>query len=172
LAERLSAVPGIGHANLNVGRIAGGIHTNVVPDKVIFRIDRRMIPEEHPNAVEQELRDLIAQATSVVPGITTEITQILVVRPMATVPGQERLVSAITEAAGIVLGETIGSEGTPIYCDARLYTERGVPTVLYGAGPRTMQEANGHRADENLALHDLMAATQVVALALSRLLAA
>jgi acetylornithine deacetylase/succinyl-diaminopimelate desuccinylase-like protein len=172
LTGRISAVPGIGHANLNVGLIAGGINTNVVPDKVVFRIDRRMIPEENPQTVERELRDLIAQAASALPGITAEVAQILVVRPMAMVPGQERLVSAITAAAGIVLGEAIAAEGTPIYCDARLYTERGIPTVLYGAGPRTMLEANGHRADENLALADLQAATQVVALALARLLAA
>jgi acetylornithine deacetylase/succinyl-diaminopimelate desuccinylase family protein len=172
LTERMSAVAGIGHANLNVGLIAGGINTNVVPDKVTFRIDRRMIPEENPQAVEQELRDLIAQATSALPGIATDVAQILVVRPMAVVPGQERLVAALSEAAEIVLGEEIGGEGTPIYCDARLYTERGIPTVLYGAGPRTMLEANGHRADENLALADLKAATQVVALALARLLGA
>ena len=50
--------------------------------------------------------------------------------------------------------------------------ERGIPTVLYGAGPRTMLEANGHRADENLVLEDLKVATQVVALAITRLLAA
>jgi succinyl-diaminopimelate desuccinylase len=171
LTERLSAVPGIGHANLNVGLIAGGINTNVVPDKVTFRIDRRMIPEESPRSVEEELRDLIAQATAALPGISTEVAQILVVRPMAVVPGQDRLVSALTEAAAVVLDEQIGAEGTPIYCDARLYSERGIPTVLYGAGPRTMLEANGHRADENLALGDLRAATQVVALAVSRLLA-
>ena len=172
LPARISSVPGIGHANLNVGLIMGGINTNVVPDKVTFRIDRRMIPEESPQAVEEELRDLIAQATIALPGISTEVTQILVVRPMATVPGQERLVAALTEAAEIVLDEAIGAEGTPIYCDARLYSERGIPTVLYGAGPRTMLEANGHRADENLALDDLKAATQVVALAVARLLAA
>ena len=172
LPARISSVPGIGHANLNVGLIMGGINTNVVPDKVTFRIDRRMIPDESPQAVEEELRDLIAQATIALPGISTEVTQILVVRPMATVPGQERLVAALTEAAEIVLDEAIGAEGTPIYCDARLYSERGIPTVLYGAGPRTMLEANGHRADENLALDDLKAATQVVALAVARLLAA
>jgi succinyl-diaminopimelate desuccinylase len=171
LVARISAVPGIGHANLNVGLISGGINTNVVPDKVTFRIDRRMIPEENPQAVEQELRDLIAQATTALPGIGSEVAQILVVRPMGVVPGQERLVSALTDAAAVVLNETIGAEGTPIYCDARLYTERGIPTVLYGAGPRTMLEANGHRADENLALDDLHAATQVVALAVARLLA-
>lgn len=172
LSARVSAVPGIGHANLNVGLISGGINTNVVPDKVSFRIDRRMIPEENPGAVEQELRDLIAQAAQGLAGITVAVTQILVVRPMEVVPGQETLVAAITQAAQAVLGETIVAEGTPIYCDARLYTERGIPTVLYGAGPRTMLEANGHRADENLVIEDLKAATQVVALALTRLLRA
>lgn len=172
LAARISAVPGIGHANLNVGLIAGGINTNVVPDKVSFRIDRRMIPEENPQTVEEELRALIAEACGGLPGITAEVRQILVVRPMEVVAGQETLVSALTEAAEVVLGETLPAEGTPIYCDARLYTERGIPTVLYGAGPRTMLEANGHRADENLVLDDLKAATQVVALALTRLLAA
>jgi acetylornithine deacetylase/succinyl-diaminopimelate desuccinylase-like protein len=42
--------------------------------------------------------------------------------------------------------------------------------VLYGAGPRTLMEANGHRADEKLALDDLHKATEVVALALADLL--
>jgi len=49
-------------------------------------------------------------------------------------------------------------------------TAAGVPAVLYGAGPRTLMEANGHRADEKLALDDLHKATEVVALALADLL--
>ena len=42
-------------------------------------------------------------------------------------------------------------------------SQAGIPTVLYGAGPRTLEEANGHRADENLKLEDLYRATEVVA---------
>ena len=41
-----SQVPGITHPYLNVGRIEGGTNTNVVPGKVVFKLDRRMIPEE------------------------------------------------------------------------------------------------------------------------------
>jgi succinyl-diaminopimelate desuccinylase len=37
--------------------------------------------------------------------------------------------------------------------------------VLYGAGPRTILEANAHNANENLRLNDLKAATKIVALA-------
>ena len=42
-------------------------------------------------------------------------------------------------------------KGVPLYTDARLYAEAGIPTVLYGAGPRTLLEANGHAADEHVA---------------------
>lgn len=58
----------------------------------------------------------------------------------------------------------------PLYTDARLYCEAGVPTVIYGAGPRTLLEANGRRADEQVAIVDLMRATKTVALALTDLL--
>ena len=68
------------------------------------------------------------------------------------------------------MGENVPTNGVPIYTDARLYTEHGIPTVLYGAGPRTLLEANAHNADENLRLSDLRAATTIVALALADLL--
>jgi succinyl-diaminopimelate desuccinylase len=44
-----------------------------------------------------------------------------------------------------------------------LYCERGIPAVIYGAGPRTVFESNAKRADEHLALEDLRRATKVVA---------
>ena len=68
-------------------------------------------------------------------------------------------------------GVALPSHGVPIYTDARHYAAAGVATVLYGAGPRTLAEANGHRADERLRLDDLARATDVVALALAELLA-
>jgi len=71
-----------------------------------------------------------------------------------------------------VLGEEVQASGVPLYTDARHYSAAGVPTVLYGAGPRTLDEARGHRADENLCLEDLHRATEVVALSLLDLLAA
>ena len=42
--------------------------------------------------------------------------------------------------------------------------------MLYGAGPRSIEEANAHRADERLALTDLHRAMEVIALALAELL--
>ena len=70
-----------------------------------------------------------------------------------------------------MFGSPLPTSGVPIYTDARHYAAAGIPTVLYGAGPRTLAEANGHRADERLSLADLHRATEVLALALADLLA-
>jgi succinyl-diaminopimelate desuccinylase len=64
----------------------------------------------------------------------------------------------------------IEPSGTPLYTDARLFAERGIPAVLYGAGPRTVLESNAKRADEHLVLDDLRRATKVVARTLYDLL--
>ncbi|GLK80533.1 M20/M25/M40 family metallo-hydrolase [Methylopila turkensis] len=167
----VSAVDGIESPTLVVGLIEGGINTNVVPDLVRFRIDRRMIPDESPEAAERDLTAFIEQAGAELPGVEVTVRRILLARPLQPLPGQERLVDTIRTRAREILGEDIPANGVPIYTDARLYTGVGVPTVLYGAGPRSLLEANGHRADEKLVLDDLNKATKVVALAIADLLA-
>lgn len=170
LAHQTSKTPGIGSPNLNVGLISGGINTNVVPDRVVFRLDRRITPEEDPQAVEDNLRTVIQRAAQRVPGIHCRIRRILLANPFVPMPGQERLVAAISRHASRIFAEPVATSGVPIYTDARLYSGAGIPTVLYGAGPRSVLEANGHRADERLVLTDLFKATEVVALTLKDLL--
>ena len=166
-----SSVNGITHPTLNVGRIEGGINTNVVPDKVVFKLDRRMIPEENPAAVEAELRALIHSVAQKHTGIRVEIRRLLLSNALKPLPGHEKLVQVLQRHAKRFLGDDIPAVGMPLYTDARLYGEHGCPIVLYGAGPRTVLESNAKRADENLVLEDLRKATHVVAAALADLLA-
>ncbi len=165
-----SKVAGIGSPTLVVGLIKGGINTNVVPDHVSLRIDRRIIPEENPAEVEATLTRQLEEFGAKWPGIRVSVTRVLLAVPLVPIPGQEKLVAALSRHARTVLGEEIHTHGVPIYTDARLYTTAGIPAVLYGAGPRTLVEANGHRADEKLKLDDLYRATEMVALALADLL--
>ncbi len=170
LAGTVSATPGIGSPQLTVGLISGGINTNVVPDRVTLRLDRRMIPEEVPEAVEAELRAVIEGAMRAYPAARVSVNRILLARPLTPIAGSEKLSAALTARATEIFGEEIGVKGVPLYTDARHYSDAGVPIVLYGAGPRTITEANAHRADERLPLEDLRKATKVVALALADLL--
>ncbi|TDN70213.1 acetylornithine deacetylase/succinyl-diaminopimelate desuccinylase-like protein [Paraburkholderia sp. BL10I2N1] len=170
LRQIRSATTGIEHPTLVVGLIEGGINTNVVPDRVTLRLDRRVVPEEMSQTVLAQLKQLVEGSVKDLPGISVGIREVLVTSPLREIGGTERLLSALKRAAQVTLRADIPTEGVPLYTDARLYCEAGVPTVIYGAGPRTLLLANGHRADERVALEDLRIATKTVALALSDLL--
>jgi len=169
--EVSSKVEGITHPYLNIGRIEGGTNTNVVPGKVVFKLDRRMIPEENPAEVEATIRQVIADAAAQSPGITIEIKRLLLANSMRPLAGNQPLVDAIQKHGAALFGEPIKAMGTPLYTDVRLYAEAGIPGVIYGAGPRTVLESHAKRNDERLQLEDLRRATKVIARTLADLLA-
>ena len=171
-----SKVEGISHPYLNVGLIQSGTNTNVVPGKVVIKLDRRMIPEEDPAQVEAAIRKTIADAAgSFKPPrggaqIKVDIKRLLLARAMVPLAGNAPLVQALQKHGQQVFGEPIPAVGTPLYTDVRLYVEQGIPGVIYGAGPRTVRESHAKRADEHIVLDDLRRATQVIARALRDLL--
>ena len=165
-----SKVEGITHPYLNVGRIEGGTNTNVVPGKVVLKLDRRMIPEENPAEVEATIRKVIADAAAGCTGITVDIKRLLLANSMQPLPGNKPLVDALQKHGQAVFGEPIPTSGTPLYTDVRLYVAQGIPAAIYGAGPRTVLESHAKRADERLDLEDLRRATKVVARTLFDLL--
>lgn len=169
-SEQRSSVEGITTPSLVVGLISGGINTNVVPDKIVMRVDRRMIPEENGPEVARDLIAFIEATAREMPGIECHVRQLMLANPLKPLDGQERLAGALQRHASDLIGKPVPTHGVPIYTDARHYFNAGIPTVLYGAGPRTMLEANAHRADEKLKIDDLALATSVVALALYDLL--
>jgi acetylornithine deacetylase/succinyl-diaminopimelate desuccinylase-like protein len=163
LEGRRSAVEGITHPYLNVGRIEGGSTTNVVPGKVVLKLDRRMIPEEDAAAVEAEVRALIESTVAQCTGVRVEIRRLLLAQSLKPQTTNQPLVKALQQHGQAVFGEPIPTSGTPLYTDVRLYGAHGVAAVIYGAGPRTVLESNAKRADEHLMLDDLRRATKVVA---------
>lgn len=166
----ISKVPGITHPYLNVGRIEGGTNTNVVPGKVVLKLDRRMIPEEDPQQVEADVRRVIAEAAATFPGITVDIRRLLMADSWKPQTDNAPLVQALQKHAEAVFGEPIPTSGTPLYTDVRLFGARGIPAAIYGAGPRTVFESHAKRNDEHLVLEDLRKATKVVARTLLDLL--
>lgn len=172
-----SNVEGISHPYLNVGLIEGGTNTNVIPGKVVFKLDRRMIPEEDPVQVEASIREVLAKAVEdynasreARHAIHIDVRRMLMAHAMKPLPGNKPLVNALQQHASDIFGEPIPAVGTPLYTDVRLYVERGIPGVIYGAGPRTVLESHAKRADERLNLDDFRRATKVIARSLSDLL--
>ena len=171
-----SKVEGINHPYLNIGQINGGTNTNVIPGKVVLKLDRRMIPEEDPAVVEATLRQVIADAVAAFnqgrndEGIHADVRRMLLARALTPLPGNKPLVETVQRNASSVFGEPIPACGTPLYTDVRLFGEADIPGIIYGAGPRTVLESHAKRADERLDLNDLRRATQVIARSLYDLL--
>ena len=171
-----SAVKGITHPYLNVGQISGGTNTNVMPGTVVFKLDRRMIPEENPAEVEASIRKTIEDAARTFnpprggKQLQVSIRRMLLANAMVPLAGNAPLVNAIQKHGSELFGEPIPAVGTPLYTDVRLYVERGIPGVIYGAGPRTVLESHAKRNDERVMLDDVRRATKVVARTLLDLL--
>ncbi len=103
-------------------------------------------------------------------GISISVKRMLLCNAMKPLAGNKPLVDALQTHGEAVFGEPIPALGTPLYTDVRLYVERGIPGVIYGAGPRTVLESHAKRADERIDLEDLRRATKVIARTLRDLL--
>jgi acetylornithine deacetylase/succinyl-diaminopimelate desuccinylase-like protein len=170
LSTTRSAVEGIDAPTLVIGTISGGVAANVVPESVTFRLERRILPDETAADVETELRQVIESAAARAPDVRCVVERCLLAEPLAPGPNQAPLIDALQTATHAVFGERVPAKGMPLFTDARLYSAAGCATVLYGAGPRIIQSANGHKADEHVMLDDLRKATSVVTRALAQLL--
>ena len=165
-----SKLKGIGSPQLTVGLISGGINTNVVPDKIVMRLDRRIIPEENGRKAERDLMALIKRAGKG-KGIRIDTRRVMLAEPLKPITGIDSLIEPLTRHGRRTFQTRIDVKGVPLYTDARHYSAAGIPTVLYGAGPRTILDANAHGADEHIKLTDLKAATKVIEATLRDLLA-
>ncbi|MEH7335055.1 ArgE/DapE family deacylase [Neobacillus drentensis] len=172
LTVKKSSVPGIDHPTLVVGLITGGINTNVVPDECKIRIDRRLIPGEDAVQAEGELCEIVNQSVAHIEGLKVEIRKILHAESFGPVSEDSPLIEALNANWNLLMKEKgqLSINGVPIYADARHFYTKGIPTIMFGVGPKLLEEANGHRADENIRLEDLLDATKIIACTLYDLL--
>ena len=171
LATRISALPIVPEPSrrpsLNVNAITGGqagegIQSPCVADRCVATVDRRFIPEEPFDEVRAEIGRLVRSVEDADPGRRFTIEERMVVHPTSAPEGSP-LVAALSRAVETVAGrppELVASPGT--YDQKHFDRIAGVQhCVAYGPGP--LEEA--HQPDESCAVDDLVASTQVMALA-------
>ena len=172
LAARLSALPVVPapsrRPSLNVNAVTGGqagggaTQSPCVADRCTATFDRRFIPEESFDEVRAEIARLVASVEGDDPDRRFTIEERMVVHPTSAPPGSP-LVAALSRAVETVVGhpaELVASPGT--YDQKHFARIAGIEhCVAYGPGP--LEEA--HQPDESCAVDDLVACTQVLALA-------
>ena len=172
LATRLSALPVVPEPSrrpsLNVNAVTGGqsgggaTQSPCVADRCTATFDRRFIPEESLDEVRAEVARLVSAVEGDDPGRRFTIEERMVVHPTSAPPGSP-LVAALSRAVETIVGhpaELVASPGT--YDQKHFARIGGIEhCVAYGPGP--LEEA--HQPDESCAIDDLVACTQVLALA-------
>jgi succinyl-diaminopimelate desuccinylase len=88
-------------ARLNINMIQGGLKVNIIPDKCVISVDRRLIPEEKMADARRE----IVEALSSVRDVDWEITEEI------QIPSQEPCDDAITDKLSVVMQGVIGEGG-------------------------------------------------------------
>jgi acetylornithine deacetylase len=159
--------PLLGPATWSVGQINGGTGGSIVPAECVVVADRRLLPGESPEAVLEDLRSRVAGLRLEDRGLSVEL-EMPMEMPAFETPADADLVR-ITDAA---LRDT-GGPGLPLAgwtaaCDGGFIArDLGVPVVVLGPGSVTTQ---AHRADESVAIDELLIAARTYALTALRLL--
>ena len=145
-------------ATLNIGTIKGGIGFNLVADSCEVVIDRRTLPGETFHGVTQEIQDVIDQVRKEDPQVDAVLNLLDASPPFATSPDEKicRLARKTMEE----LGRPTDFVGYEQVCDGRIFSEKGIPTVMIGPG--TAKKA--HTPNEDLGLDQYMDAIKVYAL--------
>ncbi|WP_328521916.1 M20 family metallopeptidase [Kribbella sp. NBC_00359] len=171
--ERLHAMlaadphPLLGPATWSVGQINGGTGGSIVPAECVIVADRRLLPGESPAAVLDDLRHRVAALRLEDRGLTVDLDMPMEMPAFETAADTDLV--RITESARVDAGgPELPLGGWTAACDGG-YVARdlGVPVVVLGPGSVTTQ---AHRADESVAIHELMTAARAYALTAMRLL--
>jgi acetylornithine deacetylase len=145
----------LGTPTLSVGTIQGGICVNAVPDRCVIEIDRRLMPDEHPDAARDAAMQWIAQHVPHADRLRHE-------PPFLAGPGlpdqtPTRLAQRLRDAlAGF--GRSPSWLAVPYCTDAPFFAALGIPTVVFGPG--SIEQA--HTEAEWVPLDQLAVATDVL----------
>ncbi len=150
--------PLLGPPTVCLTEIQGGVGRNTVPDRCWVHVDRRLLPGEDPQAVWEELRELV-RTSEVVRGFpgTVEFDPPYLVAPGMETPEGSWVLGALEGAARRVLGSAARA-AAPYATDAGYLAQAGVPCVVFGPG----SAADAHTASESVALDQVESAARVL----------
>jgi glutamate carboxypeptidase len=148
-------------ATLNVGVVAGGTVSNVVPDDARAEIDVRVVLPEDREAMDDALRRIAA--TPYVAGTTSTLTGGWRAVPMARTPAIANLVE-ITGGCAAELGFEVNDAATGGISYANYLAGFGLP-VLDGLGPVGGLD---HSPDEYILVSSIVPRTVLLALLMLR----
>jgi acetylornithine deacetylase/succinyl-diaminopimelate desuccinylase-like protein len=146
----------LGSPTINVGVIEGGVKVNIVPDRCVIKVDRRILPQEDPEEVVADIEGILEMLRGRVEGLEVDCKVLKVWPPSETDEG-EAVVDFIRETLKRLTGRPPLISGKLGATDMWLYNQRGIPTIHVGPGIAV----NSHITDEYAELQPIRIAVEL-----------
>lgn len=117
--------------SLHASTITGGEDISMYPAHCKLVIERRTIPGETPESVQQEIQTILDEITKTDRDFKAAVT-VTLSRSSFGVDVQEPIVQLLRETAQDHLKRDVPLIGTTFWMDAALFSEHGIPTVVLG----------------------------------------
>jgi len=147
----------------NVGRIEGGLASNIIPNRVVLRAETRSLTLEALEAQTRHMLECFERAASrrsvtVAGKTTTARVEARVERDYEplSVPDDTRIVRLVRGAAER-LGKPFRTRSTGAASDANVFSGRGVEVANLGCGMRQI-----HTVNEWVDVNDMVATTELL----------
>ncbi|WP_432476630.1 M20 family metallopeptidase [Nocardioides sp. GXQ0305] len=155
--------PLVGPATVSVGTVHGGQGTSIVAAECDLTADRRLLPDEGPDAVLAEARARLDALDLATADLSAEVTMSMAMPGFAT-PADHPWPTLVDGALADAGGPKLPVAGWTAACDGGFVARTGVPVVVLGPG--SLDRA--HRADERVEVAQLVTAARAYALTLLR----
>lgn len=146
-----------GPPTLSIGTVHGGTGVNLVPDRVVFEIDRRLLPGESAEAARQEVIDRVAHALGDHAAAIEHEPAFLASSGLPAELGG--VIAASIQTAAADIDRTPALVAARYGTNASIYAAAGVPAVVFGPG----SIAQAHTIDEWIDLDEVGAAAAILA---------
>ncbi len=157
----------LGDFSRSIDTIAGGLKTNVVPDRCTATVDMRTVPGQDHQAIVTQVKDTIAHLAAGSQGFSAGV-QVLYDLPSVTTDPHAPAVRSFAEAVLHATGLPAQTRGVRFATEASIYVPAlDVPAIIFGPGTPGL----AHQPDEHVPIAQLVEAARVYALAAVEFLA-
>jgi acetylornithine deacetylase len=123
----------LGTGSVHASLIEGGQELSSYPERCTLGVERRTIPGETVQRVEEELPAILARIATHDPSFQASVTSGLTREPFE-VSLQEPVVQTVLQQARRRLGREPAEVGGTGWMDSALLAAAGIPTVIFGPG--------------------------------------
>jgi len=138
------------HTTVHTGLVRGGTALNIVPTECIFEFEFRHLPGDDPDKIFQKIqtyvnKELLPEMQAISPVAS------IVFEPMAVIPSLDTDEDAVVTQLAKAASGTNSIQKVSYNCEACLFHEGGVPTII--CGPGDIDQA--HKPDEYIEMEQI-----------------